>query len=87
MKYTEKTTKNVKRNDRKWRYNNLEYKHARDREYIQKNRDKNIQKCKEWTEKNKEYVKEYHKQFFQKTKWLKLLPLYDVSKKETHLYF
>ena len=85
--YRENNKERKRENDRKWRYNKLEYKHARDREYIQKNRDKNIQKCKEWTEKNKEYVKEYQKQFFQKTKWLKLLPLYDVSKKETHLYF
>ena len=85
--YRKNNIERKRENDRKWCYNNLEYKHARDREYVQKHRDKNIQKCKEWSEQNKEYLKEYRKQFFQKTKWLKLLPLHDESKKETHLYF
>ena len=38
-------------------------------------------------EKNRNSKNEKNKQYRLKIKWLKLLPLYIVSKNETHLYF
>ena len=38
-------------------------------------------------QKDKDGKNEYNRQYCSKIKWLKLLPLYEVSKNETHLYF
>ena len=65
--------------EREYRLKNIEIIHEKQREYHHKN--------KEWSEKNKEYIKEYNRVYWIKSKWLKLLPLFYVSKKETHLYF
>ena len=73
--------------DKKWFEKNYEHKCQQQREYYHKNKEKRIEKSKEWGKQNKEHLKKYREQFLQKTKWLKLLPLYNVSKKETHLYF
>ena len=49
------------------------------------------EKQKKWIEKNQEhytqYRTKYNKQYWIQTKLLKLLPLYNVTQKETHLYF
>ena len=73
---------------RKYRLKNIDIIHEKQREYHHKNREKRNEKSKEWGEKNREYKLEYMKKYHEKTKLLrKYLPFYNVSKKETHLYF
>ena len=59
----------------------------KNREYWNKNKDKLHEKNKEWRMKHVNEKNEYDKHRYNNTKLLKLLPLYDVSKNEKHLYF
>ena len=80
--------RNLKRiQGREYRLKNIEIIHEKQREYHHKNKEKQNKRSKEWGKQNKERIKEYNRVYWIKSKWLKLLPLFHVSKKETHLYF
>ena len=76
---------------KEWRHNNLEYKRVKDKEYKDKNKEYYTEYNKQYYinnfEKNRDIKNEYNRQYRAKRKWLKLLPLYEVYKNETDLYF
>ena len=72
---------------REYRLKNIEIIHEKQREYHHKNKEKQNKRSKEWGKQNKERIKEYNRVYWIKSKWLKLLPLFYVTQKETHLFF
>ena len=86
--YYEVHKEELNNKNQKYYVENRDIIRERNREYSKKHRDSNIKRCEDWRKINKEQYSNYRKNTYHKTKVLRnYLPFYNVTQKETHLYF